>query len=208
MKMILIGAGGHARSCISCLEYNGIEILGLLDCAEMVGKSISGYSVLGTDENIMDYIPTVDGFLISVGQIEQSNIRSKIYLKVISAGGKMPVIITSDAFVDRNVLIGNGSMVMHRAFINSGVQIGVNAIINSCALIEHDVFIGDHVHISTSAVINGGCCIGNGSFIGSGAILRNNISIGSNVIIGAGTIVVKDLIEPGTYAGNPARRIR
>jgi acetyltransferase-like isoleucine patch superfamily enzyme len=33
------------------------------------------------------------------------------------------------------------------------------------------------------------------------------VSICADVIIGAGGVVTRDITEPGTYAGNPARRM-
>ena len=49
-------------------------------------------------------------------------------------------------------------------------------------------------------------------------ILGDRVSIGTNatimpvticddVVIGAGSVVTKDITEPGTYAGNPARKM-
>jgi len=34
------------------------------------------------------------------------------------------------------------------------------------------------------------------------------VKIVDNVVIGAGSVVTKDILEPGIYAGNPARKIR
>jgi len=50
------------------------------------------------------------------------------------------------------------------------------------------------------------------------AVIGDNVSIGSNVtilpvnvcnnvVIGAGSVVTKDITQPGTYVGNPARKI-
>ena len=33
------------------------------------------------------------------------------------------------------------------------------------------------------------------------------VNICDDVVIGAGSVVTKDITEPGTYAGNPARRM-
>ena len=41
--------------------------------------------------------------------------------------------------------------------------------------------------------------------IGVGAVVRDFVQIGSNIVVGAGAVVVKDLLEPGTYVGCPAR---
>ncbi len=49
--------------------------------------------------------------------------------------------------------------------------------------------------------------IGNHVSIGSNATLLP-VTICDHVVIGAGAVVTKNITEPGTYAGNPARRIR
>jgi acetyltransferase-like isoleucine patch superfamily enzyme len=49
--------------------------------------------------------------------------------------------------------------------------------------------------------------IGNRVYIGSNATLLP-VRICDDVVIGAGAVVTKHITEPGTYAGNPARRIK
>jgi len=49
--------------------------------------------------------------------------------------------------------------------------------------------IGSHVSIGTNATIL-------------------PVRITDHVVVGAGSVVTKDLLEPGIYAGNPARKIR
>ena len=49
--------------------------------------------------------------------------------------------------------------------------------------------------------------IGEGAWIGAGATVSNNISICQDCVIGAGAVVVKDIVEKGTYVGVPARNI-
>ena len=66
-------------------------------------------------------------------------------------GYKFPIIKSPIAYVSPSARIGEGSIIMHHAMVNSFSVIGNNCIINSKSLIEHDVKIGDHVHISTSA---------------------------------------------------------
>ena len=53
----------------------------------------------------------------------------------------------------------------------------------------------------------GRCHIGRLVMIGAGATVIDRIRICDNVVIGAGTTVVRDIIEPGTYVGTPARRL-
>lgn len=49
--------------------------------------------------------------------------------------------------------------------------------------------------------------IGNNVFIGINSVITRNVTIGDNIIIGTGSIVTKDCLEPGVYAGNPAKKI-
>tara|TARA_B100000579_G_C22332053_1_gene620993 strand:- start:233 stop:454 length:222 start_codon:yes stop_codon:yes gene_type:complete len=48
--------------------------------------------------------------------------------------------------------------------------------------------------------------IGNRVSIGTNATIMP-VKICDDVVIGAGSVVTKDITEPGTYAGNPARRM-
>ena len=48
--------------------------------------------------------------------------------------------------------------------------------------------------------------IGDNVLIGSNATILP-VDICSNVTIGAGAVVTKDITQPGTYVGNPARRV-
>ena len=50
--------------------------------------------------------------------------------------------------------------------------------------------------------------VGECTELGTGTQIIQGKTIGSNAIIGAGTVVVKDIQEPGTYVGSPARKIK
>ena len=50
--------------------------------------------------------------------------------------------------------------------------------------------------------------VGENTWIGIGAAVSNNIDIASDCIIGAGAVVVKNISEPGTYIGIPAKKIK
>ena len=52
-KIILIGGGGHCKSCIDVIEAEGkYDIAGILDMPEFVGEKILGYSIIGTDDDL------------------------------------------------------------------------------------------------------------------------------------------------------------
>lgn len=202
--LILIGGGGHCKSVIEAAESAGYKIKGILDIPAQVGKNVLGYQVLGTDDDIPQYIDECQ-FVITVGFIKNPALRIKLYNKVREAGGRLATIIASTAHVSKYATLGEGTVVMHQAFVNAGAKIGVNCIINTFANIEHDVLIGSQCHISTGTMINGECKLGDNIFIGSQSVCANCIEITSNIIIGAGAVVCKSIKNRGTYVGNPAK---
>ena len=201
--LILIGGGGHCTSIIDAAESIGRKILGVLDIPEHYGETILSTKVIGNDDDIPKYVEIAE-FIISVGFIKHVNLRTKLYNKVIKAGGKLATIIASTAYVSKYATISEGTVIMHHAFVNARAKVGKNVIINSFACIEHDSTIGDHCHISTGAIVNGDCKVGDNCFIGSLSVLANGITVGEDIIVGAGSLVRKSIHKKGVYSGNPA----
>ena len=96
--LILVGGGGHCKSVIDVAESAGYTILGILDKPEEVGKKVLNYKIIGTDDDIPQYVDKAE-FVITVGQIKSSAIRKKIAERIEAAGGKLATIIASDATV-------------------------------------------------------------------------------------------------------------
>ena len=183
-KIVLVGAGGHAHSCIDVIEQEGkYEIAGLIDKKERIGEQVLGYSILGSDEDLPELISQYKNVLITVGQIKTSEPRVRLYQKLKSLGAHFPVICSPLAYVSKHSVIQEGTAIMHGVIICANVKIGVNCIVNSMALCEHDCRIGDHCHISTASIINGNCEIGAGAFIGSNSVLREGSIVPEKTIV-------------------------
>jgi sugar O-acyltransferase (sialic acid O-acetyltransferase NeuD family) len=207
--IILIGGGGHCRSCIDVIEeHGGFCIKGILDRKDKLHHNVSGYEIVGTDKDIPRLAKIIDGFLITVGHVRSAEIRKSIYGLLSGLSIKPPVIISPKAYVSKHSKIADGSIIMHHAVINAGAAIGRNCIINTKAIVEHDARVGNHCHISTGAIVNGGAQAGDGCLIGSNATVLETISIANSTIVGAGAVVHRPITSSGIYAGNPARRIR
>lgn len=202
-ELILVGGGGHCKSVIEVAESAGYNILGILDMPEEVGKTVLGYKVVGTDDDIPQFVGKAE-FVITVGFIKNPAIRIRIFDKIKSAGGRLATIVASTARVSKYAEVGEGTVVMHQAFVNAGAKIGRNCIINTFSNIEHDAQVGDQCHISTGTMVNGDCKIGERVFIGSQSALANGITVGDDIIVGAGSLVRKSISTKGIYSGNPA----
>jgi acetyltransferase-like isoleucine patch superfamily enzyme len=107
--------------------------------------------------------------------------------------------------IQKGVIIGEHSKVQSHCFICELVSIG------------HHCFIGHGVMFINDLFKDGGPAggeknkwkatkIGNHVSIGSNATLLP-VTICDHAVIGAGSVVTKDILQPGKYAGNPARLI-
>ena len=199
-KIILIGGGGHCKSCIDVIEKEDkYTISGILEKTDKPNEDILGYPILGTDDMIEGLAAEGYLFLITVGQIKSPLIREKIFQRVKSANGKLPVIISPFASVSRHAQIAEGTIVMHHVLVNADAKVGSCCILNSGCLIEHDSTIGDFCHISTSAVVNGTVTIGNKCFIGSKSLINNNLTICDSVIVPSGSKTTLNITKPGIF---------
>ncbi len=205
-KLILVGGGGHCKSVIDVAECAGYTVLGILDKAEDVGKTVLGYPVIGTDECMAEYVGTAE-FLVTVGQIDTPEIRKRLHAEIEKVGGKLATIISPTARVSRFAVIGEGTVVMHQAVVNADTHIGKGCIINTFADVEHDATIGEFCHISTGAIVNGGCIIGNDVFVGSQSVINQGRTICDGAFVGSMSVVRKDIRIKGIYVGNPARML-
>lgn len=204
-QIIVIGAGGHAKSLIELVESTSqFQIKGLIGMANEIGKKVLNYEVFDSDENINRYISS-SSFALGIGQIKSSAFRFTIFNKIKELGGSFPVLVSSSSVVSNHAKIEEGTTIFHQTLINSGAKIGKCSIINSGAIVEHDASIGDFCHISTNATINGNCTLGNAVFIGSGSTLIQETKITSNCVIGAGSLVTKNILEEGIHFGSPIK---
>lgn len=208
-KIILIGGGGHCRSCIDVIESTGeYKITGIVDENLQEGTLVMNYPVIGDDRMLAEISDKVDFAIVTIGQEHSSEKRKHLFNNLKALGFKVPAIGADRSYVSKHASVGIGSMIFHHAMINAKVKIGMNCIINTNALIEHDVIVGSHSHIAPSATLNGSAQIGEECFVGSNAVILHNISICNNVKIGAGAVVIKNIDQPGTYVGIPARKVR
>ena len=201
--IILIGAGGHAKSCIDVIESEGrFQIAGIVGVESEIWSELFGYRVIGMDEDLPKLATSFPNALVAVGQIMSSDLRERLYLRVASCGFHQPAIISPKAHVSKRSNVGDGTIVMHHAVINAGARVGENCIINTGSLIEHDVTGGNNCHVATRAVLNGGVRLNDGCFIGSGSVIRENTEIGEKSVIGMGTVVRHDQPACSIFVGN------
>lgn len=179
--MIIIGTGGFAKEV----------------------KTYSGRTatmVLSEDFLKVYFQNKSEGVVIAIGD---GSVRRKIVAEFPKTN--WTVVNHSKSWGDN--IIAEGSIICPGTIITQHVGIGKHVVINLNCTIGHDTIIGDFTTVSPGANISGNVYIGENCYIGSNAVIREKINICDDVTIGAGAVVVKDITEPGTYVGNPCKKI-
>jgi UDP-perosamine 4-acetyltransferase len=195
LRLVILGAGGHASVLYALAKAAGHEIMGICDpeLAKNGTKIWQGIPVLGDDASISGMNKAEIGLINGIGQMVGSQSRQTIYERMKISGFTFPVLCHPAAWVADNVKLGEGVQIMAGAVIQPGCVIGENSIINTHASIDHDCIIGSNVHVAPGATLCGSVCVGDGSFIGAGCTVVQNITIGRDAIAGAGSVVVRDM---------------
>lgn len=196
-KLIIIGASGHGKVIADIAVRCGYEKVVFFDDNEEI-KECAGFPVVGKVEEAMGI---KDEKIVAIGN---ASIRENIQKQL----SNVITLIHPDSVISRRVKIGEGSVVMAGAIINSDTIIGKGCIINTGASVDHDCRIADFSHISVGAHVAGTVNIGRNVWIGAGATVSNNVNICSGCLIGVGAAVVKNISESGTYIGVPAKMIK
>lgn len=197
MRLVMIGAGGHARVLHALAEAAGHQIIGICDPALVrSGKTVwRGSHVLGGDEALEKLNPSDVAVVNGIGHLVGAQHRQLVFERIKQRGYYFPPLVHPVAWVADSVKLAEGVQVMAGAIIQPDSCIGMNTIVNTKASIDHDCHIGAHVHIAPGATLCGGVSVGEGAFIGAGATLVQKIKVGKQAVVGAGTTLLKTLMD-------------
>ena len=200
-NVIIIGASGFGKLTADIVLNSRDNLIGFLDdnpdLSEFFHKPI-----LGKTTDFKNFLNCE--FIVSIGNADTRE-------KIVNMMGnvKWYTAIHPNAIISPfDVAIGEGSVILPGAIIDPGVTIGKHSLINCNAVVAHDSIIGNFCHISVGTNVAGTVIVGDKTWVGIGSSVNNNLSICGGCMIGAGAVVVKDIKEPGTYVGLPAKKIR
>lgn len=204
MKMVIVGAGGHALEVFDeliCLdsELKSQEII----CYDKDFSKLSfkgNIRVFHTEDELRRDVS--GSFLFCLG-IGNSQIRKKMINFLEEIGGTYFPIRSKNSIVSDS---SYGSYdALNQSFIGPEVKIGLGSLINVGAKIHHEVSLGDFVEIGPGALILGNATIGDFTQIGAGAIILPGVQVGENCKIGAGSVVTRTIENGKTAFGVPCK---
>lgn len=199
--LVILGFGGHARSVADVALRAGIGQLVFVDEAARPGESFAGFSAY-------PHWPEVRSGWCAFPASGDPQQRKDLIRSAEERSFSVCSLSSPSAYVGIEAIISKGALIAHGAHIGPGARIGIGAIVNTAAVVDHETQVGEYSHIAVNATLAGRCVIGRCVTIGAGATVIDNIHVCDGATVGAGTVVVRDITDPGTYVGSPARRVR
>lgn len=209
-RIILVGAGGHAKTVVETIEKNGdYEIVGFVTPGNIGEEVYHSHRIIGNDDHLAElYNKEIHDAFVCIGFMGLPSVRERLYTKLKAVGFNVPIIIDPSSVVASDVTIGEGSYIGRNVIINADARIGKMCIINSAAVVEHECRIGDFSHVAVSAVICGQTTIGANVFVGANATVIQNVTIGNGSLIGAGSLVRKNIEDKTKVLGPKILKIK
>ena len=204
-RVLVIGAGGHAKVVVELLRAAGHEIAGLIDPAP-AAPLILGVPVLGDDTTLPAL--RASGLATAVVALGSNRARQLAGERLLALGFALPAVCHPAAILSPSALVEPGAVVMAGACVGAEALVGRFAIVNTRAVVEHDNRIGPAAHVAPGCTLAGNVTVGDRTLVGAGSAVRPGIRIGADAVIGVGSGVVTDIPDGAVVGGVPARPLR
>ena len=208
-NLILIGAGAWGLEVWSWLENaigygSEFNFKGFLDTNldAMDNKKYCNAKVIGSEDEYE--IQKNDRFVITLGCVD---VKKKIALKYQERGAKFINLIHSNSIFFKGITLGKGIVISPNCVVSNNSKIDHHVSVNLFSTIGHDTSIGSCSVISGHCDITGNVKLGENVFLGSRVSIVPKKKICDDVSIAAGSTVFKNIREPGSYLGNPAKKL-
>ncbi|WP_295945207.1 acetyltransferase [uncultured Xanthomonas sp.] len=207
--LVIVGAGELAQiACEYFTHDSDYAVLAFsVERDYLSTPTLAGLPVVAYEELEQRYPPSQVEVFVAIPASGLNRLRTRFYLDAKRRGYRMASYVSSQAFVWRNVELGEHCFVFEHNVLQPFTHIGANCILWSGNHVGHRTVIHDHVFVASHAVISGYCEIGAGSFVGVNATLSDRVKVAADNVIGAGALLTRDT-EPGRiYVGAPARAV-
>mgnify|MGYP001225935078 CR=1 FL=1 len=203
MKIVFFPYNGNSIEGFDNLKVDQTAVAFVDDSEEYKGKSYCDIPIL-TREEVKSRFSDIK-WVASPGSPESYFKRKDIIGSLSLEPKDFTQVISPNAFVGKNTILGFNLIIMAGCVVASNAQIGNHVLVLPNTVIHHDSNIGDYSIIGSNVSVAGNVQIGENVYIGSGTRIKNGIIIGEGALIGMGSNVLKDVKSGEVIVGNPGK---
>lgn len=202
-KLIIVGDGPFADIAYEYFTYDSdYEVVGFtVERDYLKRESLNGLPVVAFEDLEEHFDPASHSFYAALVYTQGNALRARLYTSAKQRGYAPASYISSNAFVWRNVVVGEHCFIFENNVVQPFVKLGDDIILWSGNHIGHHSTIGDHCFVSSHVVVSGFVNVGASCFLGVNSSIANNTNVGSNCVVGAGAVIVGDVPDSQTVVG-------
>jgi sugar O-acyltransferase (sialic acid O-acetyltransferase NeuD family) len=202
-KLILIGDSAFAEVAYEYFSHDSeYRVVAFSVERQYLRRSEAfGLPVVPFEELEERYAPGDHAFFAATVYTQQNALRSRLYAQAKERGYRPASYVSTQAFVWRNVEIGEHCFIFENNVVQPFVKLGRNVVLWSGNHIGHHSTVGDHCFISSHVVISGFVEVGHSCFFGVNSTVANNTKIGDRCTVGAGALILGDVGDDETVVG-------
>jgi len=181
LKLLLVGAGGHAKSVLGAIQESFGTVFAYVDANKADWLDGRHYE---TDDAALAQ-SGAQSIVIGLGGTSGKQLKKRLEIldRYLDAGLRASPVIHSAATVSDTAELSPGVIILAGAIVQPHVTLERGAIVNTGAIVEHDCWIGPGAHVAPGAVVLGGCRIGACVMIGAGAVVLPNSTVSDGSIV-------------------------
>jgi len=189
MKLLLIGAGGHAQNVFESLTGAGHELAGYVDPKTCRWLDVPRWA----DDEAAEAATPGAGIALGIGGIGPAKLTARLALldRYLARNRNAPAIAHPRASISQRAELGEGALAMAGSLVQPGCRIARGALINTGAVVEHDSEVGEGAHVAPGAVVLGMVRIGACAMVGAGAVILPGATVPPGALVKSGTVFPK-----------------
>ena len=182
---VIYGAGGHARVLKDLVKSiaPSSEVMCFFNDSDLP-KEIAGIRVLPYNSDVHPEAT----LLLGIGS---GKVRKSLAEKV---SHRMSAFIHPSAWIADDVEIGEGTVVLPQAVIQSGAKIGKHVVINSHVCVDHDAVVEDYVTSYPGVYIGGEASVGEGCLLNPNAVVMRFTVVPAYIEVMPGEVFHPDFL--------------
>jgi sugar O-acyltransferase (sialic acid O-acetyltransferase NeuD family) len=186
-RLIIIGAGGHARSIADIvLEQGEYSLVGFVDDVYPDLESVWEFPVLGKVDAAAGLRGMAECAFVAIGN---NQVRESLFQVLVGLGFELPNIIHSRAIVSSRAILGRGVAIMAGAVVGTEASLGDGVIVNAGAVVDHHARVDVFGHLGVNAAMAGGTGLGRGAWMQAGSAFGYGVEMPAGTVLTPGEAI-------------------